>query len=583
MRKLFVSEPVSEPLRPPSETPFPADTEPSPIPDKQLNQEQSSADLAVGSTPSARKRGILTPSSSAKGRRADEPRTGGPTTPSKTSGTMPKRSGASSQAPAGSQRKMAANGSQTTKTSTEPSKTDDNKSIKRTSDKPGTRQRDPSAVAKVTKTSPRPKANHSSTIQKTQPPKGAYRGDAAFSKLKSKSTTKPADIASSLTAPTASSVYKGSVESQSLSRQSGGEHNLNATSHSTTRTKSPRASASAQSTIRPNSAISRPKPSVGLPPSKSSELDTGGTKRASHVDEGFLARMMRPTQASSSKTAEKTVLTPPKKLAPRPSTAAAERILLHAANVRKPTIAKDSASKKSASNSSQQAGPDKTSADVKHEIPRMEPTDQAISVTQDVSEVRMPPDTEESRSPPEDKLHIEPDNREVAIPLDADSTESQFDQQNATSPLDSIAEKDMVSETAHVETSEEVISLAQDAGLIQQPVQLVHMQALPHASPLVESASGLNSAHATDEPSQADIPESPTRREQPPMRSDSSESVTGTADVIGDKLEAKELAAAAVEDAPKFKTPDAMKAEEIEDDAEDAVTGCPQDAGEDSP
>lgn len=53
-------------------------------------------------------------------------------------------------------------------------------------------------------------------------------------------------------------------------------------------------------------------PSIGPPP-KPVAKDHPVPKKEAHVDESFLARMMRPTQASSSKTAEKVPTTPPKK------------------------------------------------------------------------------------------------------------------------------------------------------------------------------------------------------------------------------------------------------------------------------
>lgn len=150
------------------------------------------------------------------------------------------------------------------------------------------------------------------------PPSGT-----GFVKPKPKSPTRPVKLPSSLTAPTTSSAYKLGAGNtahpprQSLSRASGNAQHLNVAS--TTHRSPSRASIATAGTSthtkglkRQSSTISRPRPSLGPPP-KPAAKDHPVAKKEAHVDEGFLARMMRPTQASSSKTSDKAPVTPPRK------------------------------------------------------------------------------------------------------------------------------------------------------------------------------------------------------------------------------------------------------------------------------
>ncbi|RCI07432.1 hypothetical protein L249_3773 [Ophiocordyceps polyrhachis-furcata BCC 54312] len=72
-------------------------------------------------------------------------------------------------------------------------------------------------------------------------------------------------------------------------------------------------------TASPSGQHNRMRSSVGPPlPTESSELDSSVEKYPS-LSDSFLARMTRPTQASTSRTTEKTILTPPKKRLPKPA------------------------------------------------------------------------------------------------------------------------------------------------------------------------------------------------------------------------------------------------------------------------
>ncbi|CAK7270909.1 hypothetical protein SEPCBS57363_004346 [Sporothrix epigloea] len=142
-----------------------------------------------------------------------------------------------------------------------------------------------------------------------------------FVKPKPRSPTRPVPLPSSLTTHTASSATKVNVPRQSLSRQSGNFLTLHPPT--TTARSASRASVSTVGTAafgsdgrqsrRQSSTVNRSRPSIGPPP-KQATRDHSVTKWEKEVDEGFLARMMRPTQASSLKTADKVhVSSPPRK------------------------------------------------------------------------------------------------------------------------------------------------------------------------------------------------------------------------------------------------------------------------------
>jgi hypothetical protein len=130
---------------------------------------------------------------------------------------------------------------------------------------------------------------------------------------------------------TAASGSKVNVPRQSLSRASGtlqppdslgrSPSRLSVSTVATSTTNA--GGGSTKSLRRQNSTINRPRPSLGPPP-KPKAKDHPPTKKEKELDEGFLARMMRPTQASSSKVNEKTPTTPPRKTGPPKATPKSE-------------------------------------------------------------------------------------------------------------------------------------------------------------------------------------------------------------------------------------------------------------------
>lgn len=155
---------------------------------------------------------------------------------------------------------------------------------------------------------------------KRPPPLQSPPSTTGFVKPKVKSPTRPIKLPPSLTTHTTSSGGKVNAPRQSLSRASGTIHAVDSrgrppsiTSVSTGGT-APARPASTKGLKRQSSTIGRPRPSLGPPP-KQPAKDHPPIKREKEVDEGFLARMMRPTQASASKTTEKVHTSPPRKLA----------------------------------------------------------------------------------------------------------------------------------------------------------------------------------------------------------------------------------------------------------------------------
>ncbi|QPG95788.1 hypothetical protein C2857_002060 [Epichloe festucae Fl1] len=145
----------------------------------------------------------------------------------------------------------------------------------------------------------------SGATSRRQPVGVRHQSYNRFIKPKPKSPTKPVHLPSSLTAPTASSVSKVHDSQSSHRIQQGTRSILSTSSQSFQKLTEGRGN-------HQYSAASSPRPSGGPPPSKSLP-PIAASKRPSNIDESFLARMMRPTQSSSSRIADRVPLTPPKR------------------------------------------------------------------------------------------------------------------------------------------------------------------------------------------------------------------------------------------------------------------------------
>ncbi|KYK55370.1 hypothetical protein DCS_07333 [Drechmeria coniospora] len=151
---------------------------------------------------------------------------------------------------------------------------------------------------------------------KGQSVKPASLDGNAVGSPKAMSFTKRTGLSSSLTAPTASSIGKGVTPRQSLCKQT---QPLNNHTQLPVRT-SLATSNSTQQITRQKSQRNQARAGVNGSPKSLPQSASYAIKRPNHLDEGFLARMMRPTQSSSSKAADKSS-TPPRKIAMRSTTA----------------------------------------------------------------------------------------------------------------------------------------------------------------------------------------------------------------------------------------------------------------------
>lgn len=166
----------------------------------------------------------------------------------------------------------------------------------------------------TTRPASRPPTTHAhGSVPKTRIP--ASPPQTGFHKPRPKSPTKPVKLPASLTAHTASSGSKTAStvppqSRQSLSRASGNIQSSVTRSPSRATVTSKTGPTRNPSTLK--SATNRP--SLGPPPKdlKKQPSRQSLSQTTAPADEGFLARMMRPTTSSASKTAEKTPATPPK-------------------------------------------------------------------------------------------------------------------------------------------------------------------------------------------------------------------------------------------------------------------------------
>lgn len=148
-----------------------------------------------------------------------------------------------------------------------------------------------------------------------------------FVKPRPKSPTRPVKLPPSLTTHT--------TASGSRSRTSG---SAPPSSHE----NSARSASRSKALGRSSSAASRQRPSIGPPP-KLPAKDHPVVKKDAKVDEGFLARMMRPTQSSASKVNEKVPVTPPRRPAAAPKKSASAKSATTKRPVSKTTSATTSA------------------------------------------------------------------------------------------------------------------------------------------------------------------------------------------------------------------------------------------------
>ncbi|KND91352.1 hypothetical protein TOPH_04176 [Tolypocladium ophioglossoides CBS 100239] len=574
MRKLFVSEPIPESPRQTLDASQPfqgagaVSDKPSTDLDKQLGEQPAAAltpaDPTAKTSSGDAEAKKTTPASSNGGCKGDKNQASASAAQPRATVTAPKKSAATSTNAAKPTAKPTTKAPAATKPSTEAPKRADAKSTAKVSEKPGPKRETP--TAKATTAAAKSKPMSSTTANRPQPLKTAGHADTGFVKPKPKSPTKPVNLPSSLMAPTASSVSKGGAPRQSLSRQSGSLQNPSSPVHSSTRASLSTTLASAQHVKRQGSVIGRPRPSVGPPPSKTSQPEAGAGKRQSHVDEGFLARMMRPTQSSSSKTADKNPSTPPKKMAPRPSTSATDHSLRQETSARKPAGPKNAAVKKSRVPSSQELEVARTPENISHETVDTKTTESPASSVQGPSEVRT------TVVPPNPKPSPELEQADVIAPATAQPETCEevatiaHEADSAQTPVEPLAPvEDAAPETARVESAEESIEeavpLVQKTDLVQTPAKPditgPHLDPTPTDEPAPE-ADHTEVAGGEKELSHEDIGHSHAPAEELALELDTPEPAKNTESDVGEVVEeplaefadgaSESVPAAAVED-----------------------------------
>ncbi|KAI1400231.1 hypothetical protein F4819DRAFT_462052 [Hypoxylon fuscum] len=377
-----------------------------------------------------------------------------------------------------------------------------------------------------------------------------------FVKPKPKSPTRPIKLPASLTAPTASYASKhGSGAAshpprQSLSRASGNGQHLNV---APTMHRSPSRASIASTGIttntkplkRQSSTISRPRPSLGPPP-KQTARDHPVAKKEAHVDDSFLARMMRPTQASSSKTAEKAPVTPPRKQS-TPVTAHKKPVAKDAETSAKKAVAKIQSSTNKVKAAVETIKPaDKeapTAKEVAPVVAQAETAEVAIAAAKTTTETAATPEVEKAEQAVlAEPAVIEPATTEVSK---EESKEEAQEVPVDESPRPTTTVPAITEDPAKVEDIEDVVQEA-----VEEPVEQKAEE------PAVEPAVAVEEPQETEEAQSA--PEA--KDEVAPV--ETGIAVAEEPKVEEVKVEEAQAEEAKVEEQPKTPEPEADKEEE---------------------
>ena len=373
-----------------------------------------------------------------------------------------------------------------------------------------------------------------------------HHPDAGFVKPKPKSPTKPVQLPSSLMAHTASSVSKGNDPRQSLSKLTANTQTPNA-GRPSTRASMSTTTSTTKTVRRQGSTIGPSRPSIGPPPKKRPQLESESAKKESHVDEGFLTRMMRPTQSSSSKTSDKAPVTPPRIGAQRPATAASGASSRRESSARRVINAGSPAPAAPASLAPPTASTDVEEAAVEtanvetaeeakkiaHDADLIQKPEESALPEQDAPDVQSQPISDRAmREPAQEEVveetpvpslevdpvqsteHLEPEAADEApskeeiqpeTPHEGPEQEEQEDapkveeSQTPVQPMMSEPDEqkpvdDVVPEIAQVETAEAAIELAEEANLVQDSVE-------PEATTTEHSAAEADAEGISEPPS----------------------------------------------------------------------------------
>jgi len=182
-------------------------------------------------------------------------------------------------------------------------------SSKKSQAKPADMKATKSTASSSTTSKPAARPTTSSTIASTSENKPPHTSPTTgFHKPKPKSPTRPAKLPASMTAPTASSLSKVATAA-APSRQS-----LAPSTKTVSRSRSHASLSQKQELHHKPSKLESDRPVFGRPSTSTLKKQPSRQslpKQPAPTDESFLARMMRPTTSSASKTTEK-VITPPR-------------------------------------------------------------------------------------------------------------------------------------------------------------------------------------------------------------------------------------------------------------------------------
>jgi hypothetical protein len=191
-------------------------------------------------------------------------------------------------------------------------------SITKAQAKPADMKATKSTASSTTATKPAARPTTSSTVASASENKPPHTSPSTgFHKPRPKSPTKPAKLPASMTAPTASSLSKVATAA-APSRQS-----LALAAKTVSRARSHASLSQKQEIHHKSSKLDIDRPALGRPSTSTLKKQPSRQslpKQTAPADDSFLARMMRPTTSSASKTTEK-IITPPRvKTHTRPTT-----------------------------------------------------------------------------------------------------------------------------------------------------------------------------------------------------------------------------------------------------------------------
>lgn len=393
-----------------------------------------------------------------------------------------------------------------------------------TATKESTKERTSTLATKTSRASLNPAAKSTTrTTRGSTTAQDASKSSPPSNKTRAKSPTKPVRLPSSMTAPTQASAARLGTSAPSAGRTATSGSTLTRKPSSL---KSPaptqaRSAAGATSGVRRQAS----RPSLPTQPASerpSSRVSDGGSS-TKPVNEGFLARMMRPTASSASKSQDKTEAKPPQKTstspkAPRQSLAKAPERSAAPPKMKtaplKPQTEKRQATKK-------QTAPRKESEEVKPPVQANESEKENIEVSPSV--------------PASQQTVVEEPEKEIPAKPTADDTNEEKVEAKEVEPA---------AETAPEPIEEPVVQPSQES------------VAEPAAEPIPEVTEPEPTTEKPVEP--AEPKESLTAEPKEPLVQEKA-TLDGAADVpVVEELEApKETSAPAVTE------PEAKEAEEI--------------------